>query len=61
LLNPGNRGIGIIGGRDDAGLLAWSDLGPPDPKVHVYRYTAPQNIISLKGNDEISCKEKCPK
>jgi hypothetical protein len=46
---PGNRGVSVIGGRDDSSLLAWSDIGPPAPKVHVYKYSAPLNIITLEG------------
>ncbi len=49
LIPPGNRGVSVIGGRDDSSLLAWSDIGPPAPKVHVYRYSAPLNIITLDG------------
>ena len=44
-----NQGVGVIGGRDDLSILAWSDIGPPSPKVHVYRYAEPLNIISLEG------------
>ena len=44
-----NQGVGGIGGRDDLSILAWSDIGPPSPKVHVYRYAEPLNIISLEG------------
>ena len=39
----------MIGGRDDLSILAWSDIGPPSPKVHVYRYAEPLDIISLAG------------
>ena len=49
LVPPGNRGVSVIGGRDDSSLLAWSDIGPPAPKVHVYKYSAPLNIITLEG------------
>lgn len=44
-----NQGVGVIGGRDDLSILAWSDIGPPSPKVHVYRYARPLDIISLEG------------
>ena len=44
-----NQGVGVIGGRDDLSMLAWSDIGPPSPKVHAYRYAEPLNIISLEG------------
>ena len=44
-----HRGVGVIGGRDDISVLAWSDIGPPAPKIHVYRYGDPQNIIDLEG------------
>ena len=49
-----NRGVGAIGGRDDIGVLAWSDIGPPAPKIHVYKYADPQNIISLEGKKKKS-------
>ena len=50
LLVPGeHRGVGAIGGRDDISVLAWSDIGPPAPKIHVYKYADPQNIIDLEG------------
>ena len=44
-----NQGVGVIGGRDDLAVLAWSDIGPPSPKIHVYRYADPLNIITLEG------------
>ena len=43
------QGVGVVGGRDDLGVLAWSDIGPPTPKVHVYRYADPLNITTLEG------------
>ena len=48
-----NQGVGVIGGRDDLAILAWSDIGPPAPKVHVYRYADPLNIITLEGKNFI--------
>ena len=45
-----HRGVGAMGGRDDISVLAWSDIGPPAPKIHVYKYGDPQNIIDLEGN-----------
>ena len=44
-----HRGVGAMGGRDDISVLAWSDIGPPAPKIHVYKYGDPQNIIDLEG------------
>ena len=44
-----NRGIGVIAGRDDLSVLAWSDIGPPAPKIHVYQYTSPADIKTLQG------------
>ncbi len=54
-----NKGVGVIGGRDDLSVLAWSDIGPPAPKIHVYRYADPLNIIALQGNplDDIDVDE----
>lgn len=46
-----NQGVGVIGGRDDLSILAWSDIGPPSPKVHVYRYARPLDIITLEGKN----------
>ena len=50
-----NQGVGVIGGRDDLAILAWSDIGPPAPKVHVYRYADPLNIITLEGKNILIC------
>ncbi len=49
LVPANNQGVGVIGGRDDLSVLAWSDIGPPSPKVHVYRYSQPLDIITLEG------------
>jgi hypothetical protein len=32
---------------------ARSDIGPPAPKVHVYKYSAPLNIITLEGRKNL--------
>lgn len=53
LVPNSNQGVGVIGGRDDLGILAWSDIGPPSPQIHVYRYADPLNITSLKGKPRI--------
>jgi hypothetical protein len=42
-------GVGVITGRDDLSLLAWSDVGP-SPDVHVYQYLLPSQTINLKGD-----------
>ena len=44
-----NRGIGVIAGRDDLSVLAWSDIGPPSPKIHIYQYASPSDIKTLEG------------
>ena len=45
-----NRGIGVMAGRDDLSVVAWSDVGPPAPKIHVYQYSSPSDIKTLEGN-----------
>ena len=50
-----------MGGRDDISVLAWSDIGPPAPKIHVYKYGDPQNIIDLDGNTLLEIPKLCPK
>jgi hypothetical protein len=49
-----NKGVGVIGGRDELGVLAWGDIGPPSPKIHVYRYADPLNITTLEGNTALT-------
>ena len=56
-----HRGVGAMGGRDDISVLAWSDIGPPAPKIHVYKYGDPQNIIDLEGNTLLEIPKLCPK
>ena len=45
------RGVGVITGRDDLGILAWSDIGPPSPNIHVYQYNKPQDIKTMPGRN----------
>ena len=56
-----HRGVGAMGGRDDISVLAWSDIGPPAPKIHVYKYGDPQNIIDLEGKTLLEILILCPK
>ena len=49
------RGVGVIAGRDDLSVLAWSDVGPPAPKVHVYQYNQPQDIKTMQGRTYNFC------
>ena len=42
-------GVGIVAGRDDLAVLAWSDAGPA-PDVHVYQYLLPSQGVDLKGD-----------
>ena len=50
----GRRGVGVLTGRDDLGVLAWSDVGPPAPKVHVYQYNHPHDVKTMQGRSELS-------
>ena len=52
------KGIGVIAGNDELSVLAWSDAGPA-PKVHVYQYLLPSQIIDLRGTE--SYKLACAK
>ena len=45
-----NRGVGVMAGRDDLSVIAWSDIGPPAPKIHVYQYSCPGDIKTLVGD-----------
>ena len=45
-----NRGIGVMAGRDDLSVIAWSDIGPPAPKIHVYQYSSPSDLKTLEGD-----------
>ena len=45
-----NRGIGVLAGRDDLSVIAWSDIGPPAPNIHVYQYSNPSDIKTLVGD-----------
>ena len=46
----GARGVGAIAGRDDLGVLAWSDLGPK-PDVHVLQYPDTKRVLDLPGEN----------
>ena len=48
----GRRGVGVLTGRDDLAVLAWSDVGPPAPKVHVYQYNHPHDVKTMLGRSD---------
>ena len=39
---PKSDGVGVVAGRDDLGLLGWSERSPP-PHVYVYQYNNPND------------------
>ena len=51
----GGRGVGVVGGRDDLAVVAWSDAGPR-PDVHVYQYNKPADVKKLQGRRQRSLK-----
>ncbi|XP_023334601.1 uncharacterized protein LOC111706075 [Eurytemora carolleeae] len=50
LYNPGGEsdGIGVMSGRDEDGLLAWTELRI-NPRVFVYQYTNPGDLKVFQG------------
>jgi hypothetical protein len=54
LVPRGGRGVGVVCGRDDLGVLAWTDKGPR-PGANVMQYSAPLESFELPGRQPSVC------